>query len=100
MVTTLTYGKETIKIEDITVVVLAQKQRRKNAVQATKAEGLLVSGDPSREKVEAKSKRKKNVQFFKCEDWGHVKKDYLGKKEASANVATSVGESDNESNLL
>ena len=37
---------------------------------------------------------------LKCEDWGHVKKDYLGKEEASANVATSVGESDNESNLL
>ena len=43
---------------------------------------------------------KKKVTCFKCEDWGHVKKDYLGKKEASANVATSVGESDNESNLL
>ena len=50
--------------------------------------------------MEAKGNMKKKVWCFKCEDWGHVKKDYLGKKEASANVATSVGESDNESNLL
>ena len=62
MVTTLTYGKKTIKIEGITVALLAWEQRRKNnAVEAAQAKGLLVSGEPRRGKVEAKSKRKKKV---------------------------------------
>ena len=62
VVTTLTYGKETIKIEDITTELLAWEQRRKNnAVEAAQAKGLLVSGEPRRGKVEAKSKRKKKV---------------------------------------
>ena len=101
VVTTLTYGKETIKIEDITTELLAWEQRRKNnAVEAPQAEGLLVSGEPSRGKVEAKSKSKKKVQCFKCGDWGHAKKECPGKKEASANVAASVGNSDNDNNLL
>jgi hypothetical protein len=54
VVTTLTYGKETIKIEDITAAYV---------VEGPQAAGLLVNGEPSREKVEAKSKRKK-VQCF------------------------------------
>jgi len=49
--------------------------------------------------VEAKSKRKKKVQCFKCGDWGHAK-ECLGKKRASANVAASVGDSNNDINLL
>lgn len=98
VVTTLTYGKESIKTEDITAALLARELRRKNnAVEAPQAEGLLVSGEPSRGKVEAKSKRKKKVQCFKCGDWGHVKKECPG-KEASASVAASVGDLDNDSN--
>ena len=100
VVTILTYGKETIKTGDITTALLAREQRRKNnAMEAPQAECLLVSGEPSRRKVEAKSKRKK-VQCFKCGDWGHVKKECPGKKEASANVAASVGDLDNDCNLL
>ena len=68
-------------------------------MEAPQVEGLLVSGESSRRKVEAKSKRKK-VRCFKCGEWGHVKKECPGKKEASANVAISVGDSDNDSNLL
>ena len=45
VVTILTYGKETIKIGDITTALLAREQRRKK------------------------------VQCFKCGDWGHVKKE-------------------------
>ena len=100
VVTTLTYGKESIKTE-IAAALLARELRRKNnAVEAPQAEGLLVSGEPSRGKVEAKSKRKKKVQCFKCGDWGHVKKECPVKKEASASVAASVGDLDNDSNIL
>ena len=68
VITTLTYGKESIKTE-IAAALLARELRRKNnAVEAPQAEGLLVSGEPSRGNVEAKSKRKKKVQCFKCGD--------------------------------
>ena len=61
VITTLTYGKESIKTE-IAAALLARELRRKNnAVEAPQAEGLLVSGEPSRGNVEAKSKRKKKV---------------------------------------
>ena len=98
VVTTLTYGKESIKTE-IAAALLARELRRKNnAVEAPQAEGLLVSGEPSRGKVEAKSKRKKKVQCFKCGEWGHVKE--CPGKEANASVAASMGDLDNDSNLL
>ena len=57
-------------------------------MEVPQAKGLLVSREPSTGQVETKCKRKKKMHCLKCGDWGHVKKDYLG-KEASANVATS-----------
>lgn len=54
----------------ITVVLLSREQRRNNnLVQVHRAQGLVVSGDPSRGKVEAKGRRKKNFKCFKCGDW-------------------------------
>ena len=99
VITTLTYGKESIKTKNITAALLAREQRRKNnAVEAPQAEGLLVRGEASRGNVEAKSKRKKKVQCFKCGEWGHVKECPV--KEANASVAASMGDFDNDNNLL
>jgi len=61
--------------------------------------GLLVSGEPNRWKVETKCKRKKKVRCFKYGNWGHVKTECLG-KEACANIAASVGDSEDDNNLL
>ena len=48
--------------------------------------------------MQAKSKRKKKVQCFKCGEWGHVKECPV--KEANASVAASMGDFDNDNNLL
>ncbi|EMS60458.1 Retrovirus-related Pol polyprotein from transposon TNT 1-94 [Triticum urartu] len=44
LITTLTHGKETIKNEDITAALLSYDMRKKNAVEVSHGEGLLVKG--------------------------------------------------------
>jgi len=55
----------------------------------------VVSLAGGRWRPRARGRKRCNV---KCGDWDHVKE--CPRKEASANVAISVGDSDNDSNLL
>jgi hypothetical protein len=45
LVTTLTWGKETLEKEDVTGVVLAFHQRKKNVDENSQGEGLVVKGN-------------------------------------------------------
>lgn len=73
VVTTLTYGKETIKTKDITSALLARDQMRKNKEgETSQAEGLLVKEDHVGHKAK-KNKKKKMVQCFRCDEWGAYK---------------------------
>ena len=45
LITTLTHNKETVKNEDITAALLSYNMRKKNAVEVTHGEGLLVKGE-------------------------------------------------------
>ncbi|KAE8711146.1 putative ribonuclease H protein [Hibiscus syriacus] len=45
MVTTLTYGKETIKVKEITVALLAHNQRKQNAEESSQVDSLYVKGN-------------------------------------------------------
>jgi hypothetical protein len=59
VVTTLTYGKESIKVEDITAALLARELRIKNdAVDDPLGDALLVRGEHSKEKVKERRRRK------------------------------------------
>ena len=51
----------------------------------------MEGGDQAQEKEEG--------AVFKYGDWGHVKAECLG-KEACANIAASVGDSEDDNNLL
>ncbi|KAL4385189.1 hypothetical protein GQ457_15G016970 [Hibiscus cannabinus] len=44
MVTTLTYGKETINVEEITAALLAHNQRKQNVGESSHADSLYVKG--------------------------------------------------------
>ncbi|KAE8673805.1 hypothetical protein F3Y22_tig00111772pilonHSYRG00229 [Hibiscus syriacus] len=48
MVTTLTYGKETINVEEITAALLAQNQQKQNAGENSQADSLYVKGNRDR----------------------------------------------------
>jgi hypothetical protein len=65
-ITNLTFTKESIKIEDITTVLLAQEQRGKNnTVVEPQAIGLLIKGESAKKKVEIRSKKKKTKKVLR-----------------------------------
>ncbi|KAE8655753.1 Retrovirus-related Pol polyprotein from transposon TNT 1-94 [Hibiscus syriacus] len=86
MVTTLTYGKETINVEEITVALLAHNQRKKNAGESFKADSLYVKGNrdcgrktekagSGKRNSRSKSRDKKTIHYYKCKEAGHMKRD-------------------------
>ncbi|KAL4324111.1 hypothetical protein GQ457_11G021170 [Hibiscus cannabinus] len=59
IVTTLTYGKEKIKVEEITATLLAHNQWKHNKNESFHIDGLCVKGNQDRErKLEESSKRR------------------------------------------
>ncbi|CAA0806530.1 Probable prolyl 4-hydroxylase 11 [Striga hermonthica] len=91
MVTTLTYGKETIKNEEITSALLAHNQRKqKSGESSSQSDSLYVKGNQDRgrkqvrdnsgnrnfrSKSRDKSKGRKTVTCYKCKEQGHFKRD-------------------------
>ena len=103
MITTLTYGKETVELEDITAALLSYDMRKKNNVEeVTHGGGFVVSGGQGGKGYEAgKNKKKKKVQCHKCKKWGHIKKDCPDLSGgSSANVVTHGDDSDDSSDVL
>jgi len=102
LITTLTYGKETIKVEDVTAALLSYDMRKKNtAEEVAHGEGLLVNGAQGRKGYEAGKNKKKKVQCHKCKKWGHIKKDCPDLKDgSSANIATHGDDSDSSGDVL
>ncbi|KAE8719673.1 hypothetical protein F3Y22_tig00109926pilonHSYRG00011 [Hibiscus syriacus] len=86
MVTTLTYGKDTINVEEITAALLAHNQRKQNAGESSQADSLYVKGNRDRgrkpEKAgsgkrnsRSKSRDKKTIHCYKCKEARHMKRD-------------------------
>ncbi|KAE8673710.1 hypothetical protein F3Y22_tig00111774pilonHSYRG00047 [Hibiscus syriacus] len=86
MVTTLTYGKETINVEEITAALLAHNQRKKNAGENSQADSLYVKGNrecgrkpekagSGKRNSRSKSRDKKAIHCYKCKEAGHMKRD-------------------------
>ncbi|KAE8658345.1 hypothetical protein F3Y22_tig00116971pilonHSYRG00233 [Hibiscus syriacus] len=86
MVTTLTYGKETIKVKEIDAALLAHNQRKQNARENSQADSLYVKVNQDRgrkpEKAgsgkrnfRSKSRDKKTIHCYKCKEAGHMKRD-------------------------
>ncbi|KAE8658140.1 Retrovirus-related Pol polyprotein from transposon TNT 1-94 [Hibiscus syriacus] len=112
MVTTLTYGKETINVEEITAVLLAHNQRKQNAGESSQADSLYVKGNRDRgwkpEKAgsgkrnsRSKSRDKKTIHCYKCKEAGHMKRDcpklkkQTDEKRDGSSKSVNVVEDDN-----
>jgi hypothetical protein len=104
LVTTLTYGKEDIKMEDIVAALLAHDQRRKNnAMEESSGDALLVKGD--RGVDNKRGNKKKGPRCYKCKDYGHVKRDCPELKKDGGSVSVVIAnkkkhDSDSEGDLL
>ena len=100
LVTTLTYDKETVELEDITAALLSYDMRKKNsAEEVSHGDGLLIKGELGSKGQEVrkngKKKKKKNVQCYKCKEWGHWKRDCPELNGgSSANISTHDGDLD------
>ncbi|GMJ01284.1 hypothetical protein HRI_003797600 [Hibiscus trionum] len=86
MVTTLTYGKETIKVEEITATLLAHNQQRRNTCESSHADSLYVKGNhdhgrksknegSGRWNSRSKSRGKKMFHYYNCKEPGYMKQD-------------------------
>jgi hypothetical protein len=99
LVTTLTYGKEDIKVEDIVAALLTHDQRRKNnAMEESFGDAFLVKGGCGVE--DKRGNKKKGPRCFKCNDWGHIKKNCpeLKKDGGSISVVIARKKDDLDSN--
>ena len=81
------YGKQFISLEEITVTLLALNQWKQNASEESQGEGLVVRENlecgrrqgrkgTAMGKFRSKSRPRKAVQYYKCKDYGHMKKYY------------------------
>ena len=103
LITTLTYGKETVELEEITVALLSYDMRKNNgAEEVSHGEVLLVKGEQGRKGQEAgKNRKKKKVQCYKCKQWGHMKRDCPELNGgSSANIATHGDDLDSDGEVL
>ena len=71
LVTTLTYGKEDVKVDEIVTALLGHEQRRKNNLSDDPSGGaFVVMGDHNAEDKKG-NRKKKGSQCYKCKGWGH-----------------------------
>jgi hypothetical protein len=116
LVTTLTWGKETLELEDVIGALLAFHQRKKNIDENFQREELVVKGnyehgrnsnkDDSKGKNSwSKSRRRKDINCYKCGKKGHVKQDCPDRKknkddenEGSSKSANIVEDNSNDDN--
>jgi hypothetical protein len=86
LVTTLTWGKETLELEDVMRALLAFHQRKKNIDKNSQGEGLIVNGnyecerssnmvDSKGKNFRSKSKKRNDINYYKCRKKGHLKQD-------------------------
>ncbi|KAK4390531.1 Retrovirus-related Pol polyprotein from transposon TNT 1-94 [Sesamum angolense] len=86
LVTSLTYGKETINIDEITAALLAHNQRKQNAGESSQGDSLYVKGNQDhgwklekegsgKRNSRSKSRGRKTIHCYKCKEPGHMKRD-------------------------
>ena len=89
LVTTLTYGKEDVKVDEIFTALLGHEQRRKNNLSENPSGGaFVVRGDHDAEDKKD-NRKKKGPQCYKCNGWGH-KKDQCPELKKGGGTASVV----------
>ena len=104
MVTTLTYGKKDVKVDEIVTALLGHEQRRKNNLSEDPSRGaFVVRGDHNVEDKKG-NRKKKGPQCYKCNGWGHKKAECPELKKgggtASVMIAKKQDDSDSEGDVL
>jgi len=96
LVTTPTWGKESLELEDVIGVLLAFHQRTKVSDDSFQAEWLIVKGNQERgrssnkggwngKNSRSKYRTRKDVSFYKCSKKWHIKWDCIDQKKNKDN---------------
>ena len=104
LVTTLTYGKEKVQVDDVVSALLSHEQRRKNnSREESSGSTFMVRRDQSGEDKKG-NKKKKGSQCYKCKGWGHKKAECpelkTGGGTASVVIAKKLDDSDSDGDIL
>ena len=94
LVTTLMWGKETLKLEEVTGALLSFHQRKKANEETAQGEGLVAKSNQERGRSKARDgsnnkksrskSRKKDDKCFLCRKSGHFKRDCPENKKGNA----------------
>jgi hypothetical protein len=103
LVTTLTYGKENVKVDDVVAALLSHEQRRKsNSLEESPGSAFVARGDRSGEDKKG-NRKKKGPQCYKCKEWGHKKAECPELKKGSGTASVMItrqDDSDSEGDIL
>ena len=97
LVTTLMWGKETLDLEEIMSVFLRFNKSKKANDESSQGERLMVKSNQERgrnkfrsessnNKSRSKSRKRNDIQCYKCGKKGHMKRDCLREKERELNI--------------
>jgi hypothetical protein len=92
LVTTLTWGKESLELEDVTRAMLAFHQRKKASDDSSQGEGLIMKGNEERgrsrnkggsngKNSRSKPRKSKDINCYKCRKKAHIKRDCPNRKK-------------------
>ena len=104
MVTTLTYGKKDVKVDEIVTDLLGHELRRKNNLSKDSSEGAFVVGCHYSVGNKKGNRKKKGLHCYRCKGWGHKKAECPELKKgggtASVMIAKKRDDSDSDGDVL
>jgi hypothetical protein len=77
LVTTLTYGKKKVQVDDVVVALLSHEQRKKNNSPEEPSESVLMIKSDQSGGDKKGNKKKKGPQCYKCKESGHKRRSVL-----------------------
>jgi hypothetical protein len=92
--TTLTYGKEKVRVDDVVAASLSHEQRRKNnSPEEPSGSAFMIRSERGGEDKKG-NKKKKGPQCFKCKEWGHKRAECPELKKDSGTASVMIARQD------
>jgi hypothetical protein len=92
-VTTLTYGKKNVQVDDVVAALLSHEQRRKNnSPEEPSGSAFMIRSDRSGE--DKKGNKKKGPQCYKCKERGHKRAECPELKKDNGTASVMIAKQD------